>query len=62
MRIRNVPGERSGLTNTVALLSLCGVGLTLAQAAIAEGRVLEPPLSVHGVAGRLSTPRPPMEH
>ena len=62
MRIRNVPGERSGLTNTVALLSLCGVGLALAQAAVAEGGVLQPPLSLHGAAGRLSSPRPPMEH
>ena len=34
MRVRNVP--RSGLTNSVALLSLSGFGVSLAEAAVAE--------------------------
>ena len=62
MRIRNVPGERGWLTNPVGLLSLHLAGLPLAQAAVAEGWLLQPPLPLHGGAARLPCPRSPVEH
>ena len=64
MRIRNVPGERGWLTNPVALLSLsvASAGLALAEAAVAEGGLLQPPLPLHGGTAPLPSPGSPVEH